>query len=486
LVDALRKSQLLEPNQLDELRLALQPRYPDARALAGELIRRNWLTPYQINQLFQEHGQTLSLGQYVLLERLGEGGMGQVFKARHRSLGRIVALKIVRKERLVKPEVVRRFHREVQAAAQLEHPNVVRAFDADHIGNTLFIAMEYVEGIDLLRLVKTRGPLPIDQACAVIIQTAQGLQHAHERGLVHRDIKPANLLVTQLPGLGPKSAAVHVPTLCEQKPGQGDLLSGVDRGPLVKILDMGLARINRGVEDEREGAVTQLGALVGTIDYLAPEQAQNASSVDIRADIYSLGCTFYYLLTGKVPFTGRTAMEKLIKLRMEEPPPVELLRPEVSPSLALVVRKMMAKHPEERYRTPVEVANALKTLASMGGLTGMLAVSESAAGALPQAIPLTRAGTGPPSPPEAVPVQEAMSHWEQLTLTSVEEPGRPLVRLHVRREKPSWVVRVGLPVLILLVFLVILVVLLFQPEKVPGDQKIKQEKSTPRGAREEK
>src|SRR5262249_48961677 len=149
----------------------------------------------------------------------------------------------------------------------------------------------------------------------------------------------------------------------------------------------------------------QLGALVGTIDYLAPEQAQNASSVDIRADIYSLGCTFYYLLTGKVPFSGRTATEKLVKLRMEVPPPVELLRPEVSLSLALVVRKMMAKRPEDRYQTPAEAANALKTLVSMGCLTGRLAVPDGAAGPLPQAIPLTVAVTGLPSPLEPVPVE---------------------------------------------------------------------------------
>jgi hypothetical protein len=163
-----------------------------------------------------------------------------------------------------------------------------------------------------------------------------------------------------------------------------------------------------------------------------------------------------------------------------------LLRPEVSPSLALVVRKMMAKRPEDRYQTPAEAANALKTLVRLDCLTGMLAVPTSGANALPQAIPLTPAGTGPQGPPEPLQGQEATSPWEQLTLTSMEELGRPLVRLRGRREEPSWVVRVGLPVLILLVFLVILVVLLFQPGKDHGDQKIKQEKSTPRGAPEEK
>src|SRR5262249_46466637 len=146
--------------------------------------------------LFRDRGQDLVIGQYVLLERLGEGGMGKVFKARHRNLKRVVALKIIRKERLAKPDVVRRFRREVEAAAKVKHPNVVLAFDADQIGPVCFIAMEYVEGIDLSRWLKTRGPLPLDQACDYMRQAALGLQHAHECGLVHRDIKPGNLLVS--------------------------------------------------------------------------------------------------------------------------------------------------------------------------------------------------------------------------------------------------------------------------------------------------
>src|SRR5262249_54266744 len=194
LIETLRRLQLLEPVQLGEV-ARLAPTFPDARALAKELLHRAWLTPYQVNQLLQGRGGDLVLGQYVIQERLGEGGMGQVFKAQQRRLNRVVDLKVIRKDRLANPEAVRRFHREVQAVAQLSHPNVVVAYDADQVNSTHFFAMEYVEGTDLARLVRESGPLPVVFACDYIRQAALGLQHAHERGLVHRDIKPSNLLV---------------------------------------------------------------------------------------------------------------------------------------------------------------------------------------------------------------------------------------------------------------------------------------------------
>ncbi|OAI54255.1 hypothetical protein AYO44_15270 [Planctomycetaceae bacterium SCGC AG-212-F19] len=192
--EELVKNQLLEATQLSQV-ARLQARAADARGLARELVQRGWLTPYQVNQLFQGHGKDLVLGHYLLLERLGEGGMGQVFKARHARLGRIVALKVIRKDKLADPEAVGRFRREIQAVAQLSHPNVVAAFDADQTDDALFLIMEYVEGIDLARLVREQGPLPVPVACEYIRQAALGLQHAHEKGLVHRDVKPSNLLV---------------------------------------------------------------------------------------------------------------------------------------------------------------------------------------------------------------------------------------------------------------------------------------------------
>ena len=269
LLDALRQYRLLDAAQLEELE-ALAGRFPDPKALAGELIRRGWLTPYQANQIFAGRGCELLLGSYVLLERLGEGGMGQVFKAQNWKLGKIVALKLIRKERLAKPDAVRRFQREVRAPPRLcRHPNIVHAYDADEIDGTHLLVMEYVEGAtDLARLVKQNGPLPVAQACEYIRQAALGLQHAYERGLVHRDIKPHNLLLTA-------------------------------DGQTVKVLDMGLARLDPLPGDDRSATMTQEGAVMGTPDYIAPEQALDSHTVDIRADLYSLGCTFYYLLTGK-------------------------------------------------------------------------------------------------------------------------------------------------------------------------------------------
>lgn len=361
LVEVLRECRLLEPAQLEELGRTVQPQSAGSRELARELMQRGWLTPYQINQLFQGHGLDLVLGSYLLLERLGEGAMGQVFKARHQGLDRVVALKIIRKDQLSHPEVIRRFYIEIQAVARLSHPNIVTAYDADQVNGTYFYVMEYVEGTNLGRLIKESGPLPVDHACDYIRQAALGLQHAHERGLVHRDIKPSNLLVTMTDKQSVKSAA-------EGYVEWGQALWG-GQAPLVKVLDMGLARLQ--LPDDRADTsetLTRTGILMGTPDFIAPEQVINAHTADIRADLYSLGCTFYYLLTGKVPFPGGTVMEKLFRHRLEEPKRVELLRPEVHEEVGATVRRLMAKAPENRYQTPAEVAAALTNVLRMNGM----------------------------------------------------------------------------------------------------------------------
>ncbi len=329
---------LLLPEQLPELaRLASSG---DPRALAKELLRRDWLTAYQINKIFNDNGPALVLGnRYVLTDRLGSGGMGQVFKARDRKLGRAVAVKIIHPERLDNPVVVKRFQREIRGAARLDHPNVVHAYDADEEVGNHFLVMEYVEGIDLGRLVRAKGALPPALACEYVRQAALGLQHAHEQGLVHRDIKPANLLLTTRTVSGRPAPE-----------------------PLVKILDLGLALLQQPTIDHSNAGLTAAGIVVGTVDFLAPEQARDASGVDVRADLYSLGCTLYFLLTGKVPFSGATPTNKIFKHALEEAEPVEKLRPEVSPDLAAVVRRLMAKRPEDRYQTPAELAAVLGEL----------------------------------------------------------------------------------------------------------------------------
>jgi serine/threonine-protein kinase len=338
-VKTLQQSQLLESTQLNELSHTLRQQFSDPRALARELIKRNWLTPYQVNQLVRGHGKDLLVGSYVLLERLGEGGMGQVFKARHQKLGRVVALKVIRKEKLEKAEAVRRFRREIEVAAQLSHPNVVRAFDADQAGDTHFLVLEYVDGIDLGRKVREQGPLPVEQACDYIRQAALGLQHAFARGMVHRDIKPSNLILTSR--TGPEGINLEV----------------------VKVLDMGLARLElAGQQLERSASLTQCGTIMGSPDFISPEQARNTHTADIRADLYSLGCTFYYLLTGRTPFPGDSVTEVLLKHQLEEPDPVEQLRPGVPPDVVNVLNKLMAKNPKDRYQTPAELVAVLEEL----------------------------------------------------------------------------------------------------------------------------
>lgn len=334
-VEALGSCRLLETTQLRELAL---DNATDLRALALQLLHRGWLTPYQVNRVLAGRGQELLLGHYVLLERLGEGGMAQVFKARHQLINRVVALKVIRPDHLKNHEALTRFCREVRSIAQLAHPNIVGALDADEVNGTHFFVMEFIEGLDLARLVKESGPLQVARACDYVRQAALGLQHAHEKGIVHRDIKPSNLMVTtRQTGANP----------------------GVYPWGLIKVLDMGLARSLVPQQTDDSALVTHAGLVIGTPEFLAPEQAANSQQADIRADIYSLGGTAHYLLSGQVPFPGGSTIDKLVRHRFEEPTPLEQLRPEVPTEVAAIVRRMMAKQPENRYQTPRDIAAAL-------------------------------------------------------------------------------------------------------------------------------
>ena len=354
-VELLGQCRLLDPPQWDELTRDLKRRFQEPHALAKELLQRGWLSPYQVNQVFQGRGGDLVLGSYVLLERLGEGGMGLVYKARHRRLGRVVALKLIRKERLSNPAAVSRFHREILAAATLSHPNIVLAYDADAVDGVHFYTMEFVEGSTFKRLICTSGPFLVPLACESIRQAAAGLQHAFERDLVHRDINPSNVMLTWISQPGGSQALAG-------KEGQTRAQWG-SHTPLVKVLDMGLARVHLpGDEDRPAGSITQLGMLMGTPDFIAPEQARDPRQADTRSDIYSLGCTFYYILAGALPFPGGTKMEKVIRHQLEQARPLHQLRPEIPAEVYRVVRKMMAKRPEDRYQTPGQVAADIEAI----------------------------------------------------------------------------------------------------------------------------
>ena len=323
-VDAVRASGLLPAPEMAALAAAAAAPNADPETLARDLVKRGLLTAYQVRRLWRGKGSDLLLNQYVLLDKVGEGGMGEVFRARHTRLDRDVALKVMRREKLDNPEAVKRFRREIRAAAALAHENVVAAFDADQAGDLHFFAMEFVDGTTLDRYVREKGPLPAGEACDYVRQAALGLAHAHERGLIHRDVKPSNLLLSK---------------------------DGV-----IKISDLGLVLVDDagGLGGSR---ITKEGLTVGTPDFLAPEQGRNPRGADGRADVYALGCTFYYLLTSEVPFPGGTATEKMLR-HAREPVP-EPKREDVPAAVKAVLARMTARRPEDRYQSPAEVAEAL-------------------------------------------------------------------------------------------------------------------------------
>jgi serine/threonine protein kinase len=274
---------------------------------------------------------------YEVVRELGQGGMGVVYLAQNKMMGRLEVLKVVSEQLIKRRGVIDRFLGEIRNAARLHHPNVVTAYSTVRLGESIALAMEYVDGLDLARLVKARGPLPVANACNYIHQAALGLQHAHEHGMVHRDIKPTNLMLTK----------------------QGSRA-------LIKVLDFGLAKVKS--EGAVDGGLTHEGQMLGTPHYIAPEQTIDARKADIRADIYSLGCTFYYLLTGEPPFDGTSLYDILQAHHSREALPLNLARPEVPLEVAAIVAKMMAKERERRFEEPKEVAQALKPFFKAGSV----------------------------------------------------------------------------------------------------------------------
>lgn len=340
--------------------------------------------------------------QYRLLDQLGEGGMGVVFKAEHKVMGRVVALKVMAPHLTARPAAVARFRQEVKAAARLNHPNIVTAHDAGEAGGLHFLVMEFVEGVSLDRLVARRGPLAVALACQFVRQAAQGLQHAFEKGMVHRDIKPQNLMVT--------------------RKGQ------------IKVLDFGLARFARDPEPGPVGgggpapsaaAATAANFIMGTPDYLSPEQAKCAG-VDIRADVYSLGCTLYFLLAGRAPFEAAgSVFEKLLAHTTEEPPPLALTRLDVPAGLLVVLARMTAKNPVARYATPAEAAAALAPFAR-GDALGAVPATEAVG-----PVPIVEAVVVP-APSTASPWAAATDPGPTQVVTAPARPARER-----RKKKPA-------------------------------------------------
>lgn len=296
---------------------------PDTKRVAIELVRRNLLTRFQATPALEGRLQDLVYGEYLILDKLGSGGMGDVFRALHRRMGREVALKVLPLAAATSPDAVARFHREMKAAAKLVHPNIVTAFDAGEAHGRLFLAMELVEGRTLANLVRKEGPLAPHAAIDLVQQAAQALGYAHDKGIIHRDVSPNNLLVD----------------------GEGR----------VKLLDLGLARFDEAAVSPKKAR----GPVMGTLDYMAPEQAEDTQRADERSDIYSLGCTLFALLIGKPLFREATPAQTIAAHRSNPIPRLTELRSDVPASVDAIVRRMVAKRPEDRYPSMREVGVAL-------------------------------------------------------------------------------------------------------------------------------
>ena len=344
-------SQLSDSGILSEqkLRAALYKKseHQDGESLAREMIKSGQLTKYQADQILGGKGKNLCMGQYVLLEKLGAGGMGQVYKAYHPGMERVVAIKVILAKGQIDEESVRRFEREVKAAAKLSHPNIITVYDAGNANGRHFMVMELVKGKDLNVIVQQRGGLSVTETINYIKQVAQGLEFAHENGVIHRDIKPANLLL--------------------------------DTKGNIKILDMGLAKINTKDNKETVSKLTRTTAIMGTIDFMSPEQGTSSRDVDGRSDIYSLGATLFYLLTKKVMYEGDTAFAKLIGHCESPIPSLKAIRPDVPDKMESIYTKMVAKQVEDRYQSMLELVQELDAIekgsASTGNLTELSTIN---------------------------------------------------------------------------------------------------------------
>jgi tRNA A-37 threonylcarbamoyl transferase component Bud32 len=416
LLELIKRSGLVEKEPLAaavaQCRAQFGGKLPDeARPLADALIQLKLITAWQAEKLLEGRHKGFFLGKYKLLGHLGTGGMSSVYLAEHSLLHRRVAIKVLPDRRVNDSSYLARFRQEGQAAARLDHHNIVRAYDIDNEGNVHYLVMEYIEGRDLQQLVKAQGPLDYDMAADYIMQAANGLEHAHNSGLIHRDIKPANLLVD----------------------GKGT----------VKILDMGLARFD---DDERSSlTVAHEENVLGTADYLSPEQALDSHNVDRRADIYSLGCTLYFLLTGHPPFPEGTLPQRLMMHQSKAPKSIFEDRPDAPRDLVLICQKMMVKAREGRQQDASEVARDLRAWlatrgqsasgsgsgsmgpASSGGSSGNLTAAARAAHAAAGAAggasrAATPRGAAPPRRAKPFSTEDTITDMDRGTLSGTPAP----------------------------------------------------------------
>lgn len=298
------------------------------RKVAQGLVKEKVITCWQAKALL--NGKRVLYGRYLLLDKLAEGGNGSIYKARHTLFGREVVVKILAPDLLKSEDGLARFLREAEMVASLNHPNIVTAYDTDCVDGLHFLVLEYVQGRDLRHWLAEYGCLPIRWACECILQGARGMEHAHQQGMVHRDLKPGNLIV---------------------------IAPDTNTRPHVKVLDLGCARLTTEASQDR---LTRSNQLFGTPDYIAPEQAESTRNADIRSDVFSLGCTLFKLLTGELPFSGKSVLQKMVARATHDPTPARRIRPEIPAQLEAVLTKALARDPDDRYQTPGELAAALE------------------------------------------------------------------------------------------------------------------------------
>ncbi|MFK7819858.1 MAG: serine/threonine-protein kinase [Planctomycetaceae bacterium] len=335
-----RQSQLIESIDCDQLEAEFLPAAPQSTAasVASELVDRKMLTRWQADKLLQSKYRSFQLGKYMLQGLVGKGGMSTVYLAEHRVMKRQCALKVLPTRRVRDASWLGRFHREAQVGASLDHPNIIRTYDVDFVldgkAEVHFIVMEYVDGDDLRKLVERNGPFDQCTAADYIRQSADGLAHAHQAGLVHRDIKPANLLL--------------------------------DKNDTIRLMDLGLVT---AFEDEGDNSLTRAHdeKVIGTADYLSPEQALDSHLVDTRSDLYGLGGTLYFLLTGRPPFNQGSLAQRILAHQTKEPDSLSNLVPDMNRDLESIVRGMMKKDPKDRFQSAQDVAAALTRWLSVNG-----------------------------------------------------------------------------------------------------------------------
>lgn len=441
LLELLERSGIADDSELkgalDSLSEKASGRVVQAKELAVHLIDSGVITQWHADKLLAGKYKGFFLDKYKLLGLLGTGGMSSVYLAEAKNTGQKRAIKVLPKKKVSDKSYLDRFYREGKAAASLSHPNIVRIYDINNAGDTHYMVMEYVQGADLYQRVKENGPLSIDDAIDAIIQSAEGLQHAHQIEMVHRDIKPANLLQTD----------------------SGD----------VKLLDLGLALFRQ--EGEESLTVLYNEKVMGTADYLSPEQAVNSHTVDHRADIYSLGCTLYFLLTGRPPFDKGTLAQRIAMHQTQEPESIASLRQNCPQGLVDICSKMMRKKPDDRYNSCDEIVVALEQLrqlldsddgthkSTLPAVATPSLDSDSKSAASTESSDLAEKPDVGFDPEFAVNTSDVLKDGEEsvVPVAAPLKPTRaPVIRRKRRKSTPSWLV----PSLIVFMIAILIGVLL--------------------------